>query len=216
MDVLVKVWGPYACFTRPEFSTERKSYEIITPSAARNILQAIYWHPGVQYTIKTIWVRKPIRFTNIRQNEVSDVALAGKILRTASSGEGDLYLATSSCIQQRMSTILRDVEYYILAHVSLDNDAVKRGYTMGKVSALLTRRLENGGCFNQPYFGLREFPAYFEQCSIADIPPCPTSLKGEKDLGVMLYDMNYTDKKNIYPQFYHPIMVDGCVEVKVS
>lgn len=214
MEVLIKAWGPYACFSRPEFSTERKSYDIITPSAARNMLEAIYWHPGVTYRIKKIWVRKPIRFVNIRRNEVSEVASADKVLQAARTGKGDISLTASSCIQQRMATVLRDVEYYILADVSIDKSTANANSSMKKLCGILTERLERGACFNQPYFGTREFSAYFQPCSKSDIPPCPSSLIGERDMGVMLYDMDYSDTADIRPIFFHPIMKDGCVEVK--
>ena len=119
MPIQVEVWGDYACFTRPEMKTERVSYDVMTPSAARGLLESIYWHPGLRWVIDRIHVCSPIRFTNIRRNEVKDVISANKVKAVMNGGTGELYLAASESIQQRAAMVLRDVHYVIDAHFEM-------------------------------------------------------------------------------------------------
>ena len=104
MPIQVEVWGDYACFTRPEMKTERVSYDVMTPSAARGLLDSLYWHPGLRWVIDRIHVCAPIRFTNIRRNEVKDVISARRAKTVMEKGQGELYLAASESIQQRAAT----------------------------------------------------------------------------------------------------------------
>lgn len=209
MSVLVEVWGDYACFSRPEMKVERVSYDVMTPSAARGLIEAIYWHPGMRWIIDRIYVCSPIRFTNIRRNEVKDTISARKIKSLMEHG-GELYLATSESIQQRAAMVLRDVHYVIEAHFEMTQKANATD-NPGKFQGIVRRRLEKGQFYHQPCFGVREFPANFRPC--VKIPKCPEALLGEKELGWMLLDMDYRDKTNISPKFFRAILRDGVLEV---
>ena len=210
MAIRVEVWGDYALFTRPEMKTERVSYDVMTPSAARGLLESIYWHPGMKWCIDRIHVCSPIRFTNIRRNEVKDTISARKVKTVMEKGQGELYLATPESIQQRAAMVLRDVHYVIDAHFDLTENAAP-GDNAGKFQDIIKRRLERGQCYSMPYFGTREFPVKFELCE--QLPPCPEELLGEHDLGWMLLDMDYSDPANITPMFFRAKLVDGVMEV---
>ena len=210
MAIQVEVWGDYASFNRPEMKTERVSYDVMTPSAARGLLESIYWHPGMRWIIDRIYVCSPIRFTNIRRNEVKDTISAHKVRTAMTSGKGDLYLAVSESIQQRAAMVLRDVHYVIDAHFVMTEQAAA-GDNPGKFQDIIKRRLERGQCYSMPYFGTREFPAQFRRC--AELPSCPEELLGTKDLGWMLWDMDYTDPQNITPKFFRASLVDGALSV---
>ncbi len=209
MSVCVEVVGDYACFSRPEMKVERVSYDVMTPSAARGILDAIYWHPGMRWVIDRIHVCKDIRFTNIRRNEVKDV-INNRNVKAAMERGTEVYLATSESIQQRAAMVLRDVQYVIEAHFEMTKEANETD-NPGKFQDIMRRRLERGQCYHQPCFGVREFPASFSPCR--QIPECPDSLKGEQDLGWMLLDMDYSDKENITPRFFRAVLRDGVLEV---
>lgn len=210
MAIQVEVWGDYALFTRPEMKTERVSYDVMTPSAARGLLESIYWHPGMKWRIDRIHVCSPIRFTNIRRNEVKDTISARKVKTVMEKGQGELYLAAPESIQQRAAMVLRDVHYVIDAHFDLTERAAP-GDNTGKFQDIIKRRLERGQCYSTPYFGTREFPAYFRRCTV--LPPCPEELKGVRDLGWMLLDMDYTDPQNITPRFFRASLTDGVMVV---
>lgn len=210
MAIQVEVWGEYACFTRLEMKTERVSYDVMTPSAARGLLESVFWHPGLRYVIDRIHVCSPIRFTNIRRNEVKDTINARTVKAWIAKPKGELYLAASESIQQRAAMVLRDVHYIIEAHFDMTDKAAP-GDNPGKFQDIMKRRLTRGQCYSMPYFGTREFPAKFELCQ--EIPPCPDELLGERDLGWMLLDMDYSDPANITPMFFHAKLVDGMMEI---
>ena len=210
MAIQVEVWGDYALFTRPEMKTERVSYDVMTPSAARGLLESIYWHPGMKWCIDRIHVCSPIRFTNIRRNEVKDTISARKVKTVMEKGQGELYLATPESIQQRAAMVLRDVHYVIDAHFDLTENAAP-GDNAGKFQDIIKRHLERGQCYSMPYFGTREFPAHFRRCT--ELPPCPDELKGVRDLGWMLLDMDYTNPQNITPRFFRASLTDGVMVV---
>lgn len=210
MAIRVEVWGDYALFTRPEMKTERVRYDVMTPSAARGLLESIYWHPGMKWCIDRIHVCSPIRFTNIRRNEVKDTISARKVKTVMEKGQGELYLATPESIQQRAAMVLRDVHYVIDAHFDLTENAAP-GDNAGKFQDIIKRRLERGQCYSMPYFGTREFPAHFRRCT--ELPPCPDELKGVRDLGWMLLDMDYTNPQNITPRFFRASLTDGVMVV---
>lgn len=210
MAIQVEVWGDYACFSRPEMKTERVSYDVMTPSAARGLLESIYWHPGMKYVIDRIRVCSPICFTNIRRNEVKDTINARKVKTVMEKGQGELYLVTSESIQQRAAMVLKDVRYVIEAHFELTEKA-SPGDNPGKFQDIIKRRLERGQFYSMPYFGTREFPANFQRCTI--VPPCPEELEGVRDLGWMLWDMDYSDPTNIVPKFFRASLVDGVMTV---
>lgn len=210
MSVTIEVWGDYACFSRPEMKVERVSYDIMTPSAARGLVEAIYWHPGMKWIIDRIYVCAPIRFTNIRRNEVKDIISAKNVETVMKRGSGELYLAASESIQQRAAMVLKDVRYVIEAHFKITKKAAP-GDNPGKFQDIIKRRLAKGQFYHQPYFGVREFPAHFAPCET--IPPCPDELRGEKELGWMLLDLNYSDPENITPRFFRAVLRDGVLEV---
>lgn len=209
MSVLVEVWGDYACYSRPEMKVERVSYDVMTPSAARGLLEAIYWHPGMKWVIDRIHVCAPIRFTNIRRNEVKDTVSARKVKSVMEHG-GPLYLSTPESIQQRAAMVLRDVHYVIEAHFDMTQRASPTD-NPGKFREIMRRRLEKGQFYHQPCFGVREFPANFRPCR--ELPPCPEELRGEKDLGWMLLDMDYSDPEDIKPCFFRAVLHDGVLDV---
>lgn len=210
MAIQVEVWGEYACFSRPEMKTERVSYDVITPSAARGLLESIYWHPGLKWVIDRIHVCSPIRFTNIRRNEVKDIISARNVRTVMGNGKGELYLATTESIQQRAAMVLRNVHYVIEAHFDMTSNAAPSD-NPGKFQDIIKRRLERGQCYSMPYFGTREFPASFQRCT--EMPSCPEELTGIQDLGWMLWDMDYSDQENITPKFFRASLVDGVMTV---
>lgn len=210
MSIKLEVWGEYALFTRPEMKVERVSYDVMTPSAARGLIEAIYWHPGMRWCIDRIHVCAPIRFTNLRRNEVKSTIPARTVHAVMAQGKGELYLSTSKDIQQRAALLLRDVHYVIEAHFEMTEKAAP-GDNPGKFQDIVKRRIQKGQFYHQPCFGCREFPAQFRLCG--EIPPCPAELKGPRDLGWMLYDMDYTDSENITPLFFRATLQNGVMEV---
>ena len=210
MSITLEVKGDFACFTRMEMKTERVSYDMMTPSAARGLLEAIYWHPGLRWCIDRIHVCSPVRFTNLRRNEVKAVANSRAARTVMEHGSGELYLVTSQEIQQRAAMLLRDVHYVIEAHFEM-TDKASPGDNPGKFQDIMKRRIRRGQSYHQPCFGCREFPAQFRECEA--LPPCPEELKGNRDLGWMLYDMDYTDPQNIQPRFFRAVLHDGVLEV---
>lgn len=210
MSISLEVWGNYACFTRPEMKVERVSYDVMTPSAARGILEAIYWHPGLSWVIDQIQVCSSIRFTNIRRNEVKDVISARNVRTAMTRGDRELYLATPNSIQQRAAMVLKDVRYIIDAHFELTDNMAPTD-SAAKFQSIMSRRIDKGQFYHQPCFGVREFPAHFQMCT--GRPVCPDELKGERDLGWMLMDMDYSDPANIRPKFFRAIMRDGVIKI---
>ena len=164
MSIQVEVWGDYALFSRPEFKVEHMSYDCMTPSAARGLLESIYWHQGLKWIIDRIHVCSPIRFTNIRRNEVKDTIPWRKVKTAMEKGSGALYLATPESIQQRAAMVLRDVHYVIDAHFEMTQRA-NPGDNPGKFQDIVKRRLERGQCYSMPYLGTREFPRRTCRCS---------------------------------------------------
>ena len=211
MPIRLEVWGDYASFTRPEMKTERVSYDMMTPSAARGLVESIYWHPGLRWTIDRIHVCAPIRFMGLRRNEVRSKLNARSARTVMEQGKGALYLCTSDDIQQRAALLLRDVHYVIEAHFDINREKAAPGDDPGKFQSIVKRRIEKGQFYHQPCFGCREFPAQFRACS--QLPPCPEELRGTHDLGWMLYDMDYTDPEDIRPLFFRAVLHDGVLDV---
>lgn len=209
---IIDITGEYALFTRPEFKIERVSYDVITPSAARGILEAVYWKPAIRYVIDKIHVYNEPTFTNIRRNEISSKissADALALMKKSPSAKG--YLATKEYIQQRASLILRDVHYVIEAHFEMSgNCSDKEDERPEKHYNIMLRRLKNGQCFHQPCLGCREFPAVVR---LLDQVPA-SSLTGIKDLGFMLYDLDFTDKENVLPMYFRAIMENGVIDLE--
>lgn len=206
MSVKVEVWGDYACFTRPEMKVERVSYDVMTPSAARGLIEAIYFHPGLRWVIDRIYVLNPIMFTNIRRNEVKSKISARSVSAVMNGGNEPLYISTAEDIQQRASLVLRDVRYIIEAHFEMTEKA-NVSDNPGKFQDIVRRRLSSGKCFHQPYFGCREFPAHFRAYEGGAIETAyPDS---ERDLGFMLLDMDYANAEDIRPIFFRAILKNG-------
>ena len=209
--VKVRVWGDYALFTRPEMKVERCSYDVMTPSAARGILEAVYWHPGMRWVIDKIYVRKPIQFTSVRRNEVKNKILAGNVLTAMNGGGKPLYISSKEDIVQRAAILLRDVDYVIEAHFEMTEHA-SAGDNPGKFKDIVMRRLKKGECYHMPYFGCREFPANFELFTEEHVD---TAYEREtKDLGYLLYDFDYSDPEEIQPMFFRAVLTDGMLDVR--
>ena len=208
MSIRIEVWGNYACFSRPEMKTERVSYDVMTPSAARGLVEAIYWHPGLRYHIDKIYLLAPIRFTNIRRNEVKSTLLASAALSAAKGGRLPA-LYTSQDIQQRAALVLQDVHYVIECHFDLTERAAP-GDNAGKFQDILRRRLTRGQCYHTPYFGCREFPASFREWPGGTVPTVSLT----QDLGWMLYDLDYKDPQTIQPQFFRARLVNGVLNCR--
>ncbi len=213
IGIKVEVRGERALFTRPELKVERYSYDVMTPSAARGILESIYWHPGLLWKIDKIHVLNEIRFGNIRRNEVNS-KISAKAVESAIKNNSDLSLVTTQDIAQRATTYLKDVHYVIEAHFEMTKDA-NPSDNEGKFADITRRRIKKGQCYSQPYFGVREFPVSFKYYDENDSKPSFYDGK-EKDLGIMLYDMDYSDPENIVPQFFRPIMKNGIIDVARS
>ena len=210
--VKVKVWGDYALFSRPEMKVERCSYDVMTPSAARGILEAIYWHPGMKWMIDKIYVNKPIQFTSVRRNEVKSKISANNVLPVYNGNPKRLYLSSKAEIVQRSSILLRNVEYVIEAHFEM-TDKANISDNSGKFKDIIMRRLKKGECFHPPYFGCREFPVRFCLCEEEEIHTAYSD-EDERDLGFMLYDMDYSNPENIQPMFFRAIMKKGVIDLK--
>ncbi|HIV53070.1 MAG TPA: type I-C CRISPR-associated protein Cas5c [Candidatus Mediterraneibacter norwichensis] len=214
IGVKVRVWGKYALFSRPEMKVERCSYDVMTPSAARGILEAVYWHPGMRWVIDKIHVVNPVRFTSVRRNEVKSKIPAGNVLQVYNGTKEvqSLYISTKAEIVQRASLLLRDVEYVIEAHFEMTERANETD-NPGKFKDIIMRRLRRGECFHMPYFGCREFPANFCLCEEEEIRTAYDDVE-EKDLGFMLYDMDYSDRNNIQPMFFRAVMKRGVLDLR--
>ena len=184
--IKVKVWGDYALFSRPEMKVERCTYDVITPSAARGILDAIYWHPGMIWRIDRIYVQKPIQFTSVRRNEVKSKISANNVISVYNGSNKELYLSSKAEIVQRAALILQDVQYVIEAHFEM-TDKANETDNAGKFKDIVRRRLEKGQCFHNPYFGCREFPASFALCEEDNLRMCE-SMTGLKVLACVRDD----------------------------
>jgi CRISPR-associated protein Cas5d len=206
----LEVSGDYACFSRPEMKVERVSYEIITPSAARAVFESIFWKPSIRWRVKRIEVLKPIRWISVRRNEVKSKTSADSVRSTMNAGHGNLALYIEKDRTQRAGLFLRDVAYRIHAEMeSVGGDAVENPV---KYQEMFHRRAEKGKCVNQPYLGCREFAARFRligEGSEKETPPIDES----RDLGWMLFDMDFSDPKNPRPQFFRASMKNGIVDL---
>lgn len=210
--IRLHVWGDRACFTRPEMKVERVSYDVITPSAARGILEAIHWKPAIRWIVDRIHVLKPVRFESIRRNEVGGKISAANAKAAMRSGRVEGLVAyVDEDRQQRAATVLRDVAYVIEAHFELTERA-DASDSEGKHLDIFNRRARRGQCFHSPCLGVREFPASFALLE-GDVPlPQPhESLRGEQQLGWMLHDIDFANDMN--PQFFRAVMRDGVIAV---
>ena len=212
IGVRVKVWGDYALFSRPEMKVERCSYDIMTPSAAGGIMEAIYWHPGMCLKSDRIHIMKPIQFTSIRRNEVKSKVSANNVLSVYNGAKKELFISSKEEIVQRASLLLKDVEYIIDAHFEM-TDKANDSDNPGKFKDIIMRRLKRGECYHTPYFGCREFPVNFCLCEEEEVHSAYEVVE-EKDLGFMLYDMDYSEPENIQPMFFRAVMRRGVVDLR--
>jgi CRISPR-associated protein Cas5d len=203
------VWGERACFTRPEMKVERVSYDVMTPSAARGIVEAVHWKPAIRWIIDKITVLKPIRFESLRRNEVGHKIPAGAARTAMNAGRGELALVVEDDRQQRASTLLRDVAYLIDAHFEMTARAGPED-NPAKHLEMARRRARMGQCFHRPCLGCREFAADF--ALVEGEPPVPdAALAGERDLGWMLHDIDFAN--GMTPRFFRARMVGGVIAV---
>ena len=211
----LEVRGDFACFTRPEMKVERVSYDVITPSAARAIFEAVLWKPAMRWQVEKIEVLNPIHWTNIRRNEVSGVA---------SRGKSQIFVEDER--QQRAGLFLRDVRYRLHARFHLQDDSqhihrypllrcedVDNKNSYPKFAEMFKRRARKGQCFNQPYLGTREFSASFRFIEPEQVEQEPSPVDETRNLGWMLYDIDFTDTENPVPMFFLAKLNRGVVFV---
>ena len=205
--IKLRVWGDYACFTRPEMKVERVSYDAMTPSAARGILEAIHWKPAIRWVVDKIHVLRPIKFDNVRRNEVSSKIPKPNPETVMRDGKRLFFLVDDGDNrQQRACTLLRDVEYVIEAHFELTERAGP-GDNEGKHLDIFNRRAAKGQFFHQPCLGCREFPASFEGVA-SDVPV--SYYDGQtRELGYMLLDIDFAN--DMRPMFFRATMKDGII-----
>lgn len=211
--IRLHVWGERACFTRPEMKVERVSYDVLTPSAARGILEAIHWKPAIVWVIDRIHVLRPIRFQSFRRNEVGakmSVALAKSVMKAGTTA--GLGLSVEENRQQRASMLLVDVAYVIEAHFDLTERA-EESDTAAKHISMFNRRAATGQCFHRPCLGTREFPADF--ALVAEWEDLPDSSlpadQAERDLGWMLHDIVYPEAES---RFFRARLEGGVLDVQ--
>ena len=204
----LQVSGPLACFTRPEMKVERVSYDVITPSAARAVFESILWKPQIRWQVTRIEVLKPVRWINLRRNEVSAVVSTRNVQQAMAAGSGTLGLYIEDERQQRAGYFLRDVAYRIHADLALAPGCTE---PLAKYTEMFTRRARKGQCVNQPYLGCREFAADFRLVT-ADTPPA-TPIGDTRELGWMLHDLDFSDPANPQPRFFNARMEQGVIQV---
>ena len=204
----LEVSGSFACFTRPEMKVERVSYDVMTPSAARAVFESVLWKPAIRWRVQRIEVLRPIRWINLRRNEVSAVVSTRNVQQAMAAGSGTLGLYIEDERQQRAGYFLRDVAYRIHADLSLAPGSTE---PLMKYTEMFTRRASKGQCVNQPYLGCREFAAAFSLVT-TDTPPA-TPIGDTRELGWMLHDLDFTHPADPQPRFFNAKMDKGMVQV---
>lgn len=207
---ILDVRGDWACFTRPEMKVERVSYDVITPSAARAVFEAIFYKPAIRWQVRRIDVLAPVRWVNLRRNEVASVVSSHKVQQAMKHGHGDLALYVEEDRQQRAALLLRDVAYRLHADlvVRTERDDPE---PPGKFFAMFDRRARKGQCVNQPYLGCREFAARWRL--IDDLAAEPPAIDETRDLGWMLHDMDFSNPSSPQPRFFRAQMNGGAIDV---
>lgn len=202
--------GPWACFTRPEMKVERVSYDVMTPSAARACFEAILWKPAIRWHVRRIEVLKPIRWINLRRNEVASVVSTRNVETAMKNGSGDLGLYIEDDRQQRAGLFLRDVAYRVHADLEFLRERDPDASPM-KYQEMFERRAGKGQCVNQPYLGCREFAADFRL--VGDPAAEPPAIGETRDLGFMLHDLDFAKPNDPQPRFFRAALNRGVVEV---
>lgn len=203
--IKLKVWGDYACFTRPEMKVERVSYDVMTPSAARGILEAIYWKPSIIWVVDRIHVLNPIHFDNVRRNEMASKIPVGTVKKAMKDGKSPVEVFIEDDRQQRAAMVLRNVAYVIEAHFDFRGD---EDNNPAKHKEMFERRASKGQCFHHPYLGCREFPARFE---LVEGEISASVHTGEKELGFILHDIDF--KNDMEARFFRACMINGVINV---
>lgn len=206
----LEVSGDFACFTRTEMKVERVSYDVMTPSAARAVFESILWKPAIRWQVRKIEVLRPIKWISLRRNEVASVVSTRNVQTAMSSGRGTLGLYIEDERQQRAGLFLRDVAYRIHAVFELQPDAGDNN-NPGKFLDMFERRARKGQCVNQPYLGCREFAAAFRL--VSDLGAEPPPIAETRDLGWMLYDLDYRNKLDPKPQFFRAQLENGVIDL---
>ncbi len=206
----LELTGDFACFTRPEMKVERVSYDVITPSAARACFEAVLWKPAIRWHIHKIEILKPIRWINLRRNEVASVVSTRNVETAMKNGTGILGINIEDDRQQRAGLFLRDVAYRVHAELEFLSDR-DLGATVNKYYEMFERRASRGQCVNQPYLGCREFAAHFRL--VADPAAEPPPIDETRDLGFMLYDLDFTHPADPAPRFFRVRLERGVVNV---
>jgi CRISPR-associated protein Cas5d len=206
----LEVTADFACFTRPEMKVERVSYDVITPSAARAVFDAIYWKPAVRWHVRRVEVLKPIRWINLRRNEVASKVSVRNVEQAMAEGAGNLGLYVEDDRQQRAGLFLRDVAYRLHADLEVlgsreDPEPPQKHF------AIFERRAESGQCVNHPYLGCREFSVTGWRL-VKEPRHEPSPIAENRDLGWMLYDLDFADPVNPKPLFFRASMHAGVVE----
>lgn len=206
----LEVTGNYACFTRPEMKVERVSYDVITPSAARAVFEAILWKPAIRWHVRKVEVLKPVRWISLRRNEVASVVSIRNVGTAMKKGSGNLGLYIEDDRQQRAGLFLRDVAYRLYADLEFiparDPQANARKY-----EEMFERRAQKGQCVNQPYLGCREFAAHFRLVDDATKEPPPIGM--DEQLGYMLHDMDFSNPNDPQPKFFKAEVKGGVMKV---
>lgn len=212
----LEVWGEYGCFTRPEMKVERVSYDVITPSAARGIFEAIFWKPAIAWKMKRIEVLHPVKWISVRRNEI------GKVMSDRSN---ELFIEDNR--QQRAGLFLKDPRYRLYAEMAFippgkrktssgdsavpDEENLRTDENPGKYYAIFERRAAKGQCFNTPYMGCREFSCSFRLVQGNEDMPAP--INETRDLGFMLYDLDFSDPNDVRPAFFRASLNKGVIDV---
>lgn len=205
----LEVSGDFACFTRPEMKVERVSYDVITPSAARSVFEAILWKPAIRWEVRKIEVLQPIRWISVRRNEVKSKISVSNVKEAMNGKRSDLGILIEDERTQRASLFLRDVAYRLHAElVPVSEDALKNPV---KYREMFQRRAEKGQCVNQPYLGCREFAARFRL--VDDLTAEKAPLAESRDLGWMLYDMGFAAVDDPKPKFFRAEMQGGVIDL---
>ena len=204
----LEVSGDFACFTRPEMKVERVSYEVMTPSAARAVFESILWKPQIRWRVQCIEVLRPIRWMNLRRNEVKSKVLMPSAVRAMQSGSGQLGIDIEDDHTQRASLLLRDVAYRIHADLELTERSTD---PLIKYAEMFARRARKGQCVNQPYLGCREFAAEF--VLVESDTPQPPPIDETRSLGWMLHDLDFSNPSDPQPRFFDAKLESGRVQV---